>query len=119
VVLGRLQQQAPVTLGQASDLFNILYGTPPMFMFNRKLWEAQKERFVQSYQNTCPYVRATGYSEMTDHRCLTPDRNVQQTTFANGITITVNFGETPYRLPSGATLKAGGFQVDGMPKHAL
>jgi uncharacterized protein DUF5696 len=54
---------------------------------------------------------------MTDHRCLTPDRNVQQTTFANGVTITVNYGETSYRLSSGATLKPGGFQVDGMPTN--
>jgi hypothetical protein len=107
------------SLWDKRDLFNLLYGTPPMFMFNRKLWGFQKERFVQSYQNTCPYVCATGYSEMTDHRCLTPDRNVQQTTFANGVTVTVNFGETPYLFPSGGTLKPGGFQVDGMPKDEL
>jgi hypothetical protein len=69
------------------DLFNVLYGTPPMFMFDRKLWETQKARFVQSYTNTCPYVRAAGYAEMTDHRFLTIDRNVQQTAFANGVTI--------------------------------
>jgi hypothetical protein len=45
------------------DLFNVLYGTPPMFMFDRKLWETQKARFVQSYTNTCPYVRAAGYAD--------------------------------------------------------
>ena len=104
------------SLWDKRDLFNVLYGTPPMFMFNRQLWESQKERFVQSYKNTCPYVRATGYSEMTDHRCLTPNRNVQQTTFANGVTITVNFGETSYRLLSGETLKPGAFRVDHLPK---
>ena len=101
------------------DLFNLLYGTPPMFMFNRVLWDSHKERFVQSYQNTCPYVRAVGYSEMTDHRCLTPDRNVQQTSFVNGVTITVNFGGTPFIMPSGPTLKPGGFRVEGMPKESL
>jgi hypothetical protein len=72
--------------------------------------------FVQSYTNTCPYVRAAGYAEMTDHRFLTADRNVQQTTFANGVTITVNFGTTPFRLASGETLPPGGFRADGMPK---
>jgi hypothetical protein len=101
------------------DLFNLLYGTPPMFMFNRQLWQTQKDRFVQSYRNTAPYVRAAGYAEMTDHRILTPDRNVQQTVFANGVTITVNFGETPYRLPSGDRLKPLGFQVVGMPDTTL
>jgi hypothetical protein len=42
---------------------------------------------------------------------------VQQTTFANGVAITVNFGETPYRLPSGLVLKPLGFDVAGMPKR--
>jgi hypothetical protein len=87
-----------------------------MFMFDKEFWRAHKDRFTQSYLNTCPYARATGYSEMTDHRFLTPDRDVQQTRFANGIIITVNFGETPYGLPSGQVLKPMGFDVAGMPK---
>jgi hypothetical protein len=97
------------------DLFNVLYGTPPMFMFNRSLWQSQQARFVQSYQNTCPYVRAVGYSEMTDHRFLTPDRDVQQTVFANGVTVTLNFGEKPFPLPDGRILKPVAFDVKGVP----
>ena len=93
------------------DLFNVLYATPPMFMFNRKYWEANKERFAQSYQHTCPTIRKVGYSEMTDHRFLTPDRNVQETTFANGTTVTVNFGPTAFNLPDGSKLEALGFRV--------
>jgi hypothetical protein len=104
------------SLWDKRDLFNVLYGTPPMFMFDKKLWETQKARFVQSYTNTCPYVRSAGYSEMTEHRVLTADRNVQQTVFANGVTITVNFGTTPFRLASGETLPPGGFRAEGMPK---
>jgi hypothetical protein len=96
------------------DLFNVLYGTPPMFMFDRRLWEANRDRFARSYQNTCPSARAVGYSEMTDHRFLTPDRNVQQTVFANGVAITVNFGATEYRLPSGVVVSPMGFRVMGM-----
>ncbi len=95
------------------DLFNALYGTPPMFMFHRALWEKNKKRFVQSYQNTIPLVREVGYSEMTDHRFLTPDRAVQQTAFANGVTVTVNFGNTSYRLPNGQSLGPGQFHVTG------
>jgi hypothetical protein len=53
---------------------------------------------------------------MTDHRFLTADRNVQQTAFANGVTITVNFGLAPFRLASGEMLPPGGFRADGMPK---
>lgn len=98
------------------DLFNILYGTPPMFMFNREIWARYKQRFVQCYKNVCPVARAVGYAEMTEHRFLTPDRSVQQTAFANGITITVNFGSTPYRLPDGTQVPAMGFHIAGLPE---
>jgi hypothetical protein len=96
------------------DLFNILYGTPPMFMFNNKIWKEKKDRFVKSYKNVCPVARAVGYAEMTDHRFLTANRNVQQTTFANSIKITVNFGEKAYRLPDGNKIEPMGYHVSGM-----
>ena len=96
------------------DLFNILYGTPPMFMFNNQIWRKNKARFVESYKNVCPVARAVGYAEMTDHRFLTPDRNVQQTKFANGISVTVNFGDKLYRLPDGKKIEPMGYHVSGM-----
>jgi len=96
------------------DLFNILYGTPPMFMFTRQGWNQNKERFIQSYKDVCPIARAVGYAEMTDHRFLTPDRNVQQTSFANGTTITINFGSKPYRLPDGKKIEPMSYHVSGM-----
>ena len=39
------------------------------------------------------------------------DRLVQRTTFAYGTVVTVNFGETPFALPEGGTLAAGGYLV--------
>jgi len=101
-------------LWQKRDLFNILYGTAPMFMFDRGLWEQYKDRFARSYKNICDVTRAVGYAEMTDHRFLTPDRNVQQTMFANGVTVTVNFGEKPYRSPDGKEIESMGYRVSGM-----
>jgi hypothetical protein len=101
-------------LWQKRDLFNILYGTAPMFMFDRRLWEQNKEHFAQSYKNICNVTRAVGYAEMTDHQFLTPDRDVQQTKFANGVTVTVNFGEKPYRLPDGKEIQPMSYNVSGM-----
>jgi len=98
------------------DLFNALYGTPPMFMFNRSLWENNKARFVQSYKATCPIARATGYSEMTDHRFLTPDRDVQQTKFANDVSVTVNFRREATRLPDGSQLPAMSLRTQGLSR---
>ncbi len=93
------------------DLFNVLYGTPPMFMFDRNSWTRDKARFAQSYRNTCPYARQAGYAEMLDHRFLKPDRSVQQTVFANGQVVTVNFGPAPWPMPDGSNLQPMGFDV--------
>ena len=99
------------SLWDKRDLFNLLYGTPPMFMFTRPLWEQNKARFVQSYQTICPTVARVGYAEMTDHRFLTADRDVQQTTFANGVGVVVNFGDKPYQL--------GNERIDAMSYKVL
>jgi hypothetical protein len=101
-------------LWRKRDLFNILYGTAPMFMFDRGLWEQNKDRFAQSYKNICNVTRAVGYAEMTNHRFLTPDRDVQQTVFANGVAVTVNFGEKPYSLPDGKEIGPMNFHVSGI-----
>jgi hypothetical protein len=83
-------------------------------MFNRQVWRQNKDRFARSYKNVCPTVRAVGYSEMTGHRFLTPDRDVQQTEFANGVTVTVNFGDKAYSLPGGVIIEAMSHHVSGM-----
>ncbi len=93
------------------DLFNVLYGTGPMFMFTREGWKKNKGRFVKSYKSVCPTVRKVGYSEMVDHRILTEDRAVQETEFANGVVITVNFGKEPYRHSGGYIVDAMGYRV--------
>jgi len=96
------------------DLWNALYGTPPMFMFNRKIWTTHRDRFVQSYRTATPVARATGYSEMLSHQWLTPDHAVQQTRFAGDVTVTVNFGTTPYTMPDGHTLPPLSHHVTGL-----
>jgi len=101
-------------LWQKRDLFNILYGTAPMFMFDSRLWERNKDRFARSYKNICDVTRAVGYAEMTGHRFLTPDRDVQQTTFGNGVIVTVNFGEKPFRSPDGKEIESMSYHVSGM-----
>jgi hypothetical protein len=95
------------------DLFNVLYGTPPMFMFNRKIWQEHRGRFVESYKTIAPVARATGYVEMLSHRWLTPDHAVQQTRFANGVTVTVNFGDQPYAMEDGTALPPLADRVEG------
>ncbi len=95
------------------DLFNALYGTPPMYMLDMKQWTEMKDRFAASYKIAEPVSRATGYSEMTDFRILTPDRRVQQSIFANGVVVTVNFGETPYAMADGAVVAPSDLRIAG------
>jgi hypothetical protein len=93
------------------DLFNALYGTPPMFMFTRRFWDQNRARFVKSYQTIEPVARGSGYSEMLSHGWLSDDHAVQQTSFASGQIVTVNFGEKSYSMADGTTLPALGVRV--------
>ncbi len=93
------------------DQFNALYGTAPMYMFSKSLWTTDRLRFIQSYRRAAEVGRLTGYSEMTDHRFLTPNRDVQQTVFANGLKVTVNFGAEPFSY-GGKVIESGGILVD-------
>ncbi len=99
------------------DLWNTLYGTTPMFMFDKKYWEENKDRFVKSYKMIAPVARATGYSEMLSHEWLTPDHSVQRTKFANGVTVTANFGDAPYKMPDGSNLPPLGIATSGLEKN--
>jgi hypothetical protein len=92
------------------DLFNTLYATPPMFMFDKHVWQNNKDHFVASYKQICPLVRRLGYDEMLSHEFLNPDHSVQRTRWKSGAEVTVNFGDADYRLPDGQTLS---------PMHSL
>jgi hypothetical protein len=94
------------------DLFNILYGTPPMFMFDKAIWEKEKQRFVASYRNICPLARKLGYDEMLAHTFLTPDHAVQRTRWKSGAEVVVNFGDAPYKLDDGRTVKTMSWLVN-------
>ena len=99
------------------DLFNVLYGTMGLYMFDRAMWRADRDRYVRSFRTTSPVARATGYSEMLDHVYLTADKSVQRTVFADGTTVTVNFGERPFRLEDGSTLPPMDSCVTKAPVH--
>ena len=100
-----------------------LYGTIPL------LWATDldvgfqgqgKERFLEAYRNCCLVHEAVGYEAMVSHEFLTPDRAVQRTTFADGTTVTVNFGPEPAVVTSGGRewrLPTNGIVADGPRVH--
>jgi len=79
------------------DLWNILYGTPPMWMFDEEIWARNRDRFLRTWRTVGPVARRVGYEEMVSHRFLNPEHTVQRTEFADGTRVTVNFGPRPYR----------------------
>jgi len=82
------------------DLFNVLYGTMPMWHITRSLWESRKAELVASYRNIASVRERIGFAEMVGHGWLTADRSVQFTDWDTGDRVIVNFGDDPFvRLP--------------------
>ena len=78
------------------DLFNMLYGTSPLWSIDRTLWETYRSTFVESSKMVTPWIESVGFDEMLDHRFLTADGSVQMSTFSSGKAIAVNFGEEEF-----------------------
>jgi len=97
------------------DLFNLLYGTPPLFMLSPEVWQTHKSRFVQTYQSVCPFTRRVGYDEMLSHEFLTPDHTLQRTTWSSGRALVANLSDQPQSLPDGAVVPAWGWLERGLP----
>ncbi|TCN59556.1 hypothetical protein D0809_06525 [Flavobacterium circumlabens] len=90
------------------DLFNILYGTAPLWSLNKETWDDYKKTFIQSYQNICPWLQKIGYDELVSHRFVTLDHEVQESIFSSGKKVVVNFSDDDVTF-EGKNIKARGF----------
>ena len=86
------------------DLFDALYGEPPLYSLSASQWEEQKEEIAASYARATKVARRTGFARMVSFEYLTSDRLVQKTRFSNGISVTANFSTEEYRSADGLTL---------------
>lgn len=94
------------------DLFNALYGVPPMYIFTGDNLERFRTQIAESYTVAQPVSEMTGRSEMTSFRVISRDRSVQQTEFACGVRVTANFGDSDYRMSDGYVLGAKKTRVE-------
>ena len=114
---GLLYEAAP-ELSDRKDLFNILYGTTPLFWMNGtgyKLPE-QQHRMLQSFHDTCPLHEVVAFEQMTSHEFLSEDSAVQRTRFSNGTVVAVNFSDEPRAYNAGkcdVVLAPRGFHIHG------
>lgn len=90
------------------DLFNMLYGSVPLWNLAREQWEDHKVSFIESYKNVCPWLQKIGYDELISHRFVTPDHKVQESVFSSGNRIAVNFSDEDI-IFEGKTIKAKSF----------
>ena len=90
--------QAAPEMTPKKDAFNVLYGTIPLMWANKEgAWVEDRAVFLRTYRNTCKMHEAVALAEMTDHKFVTADHNVQSSAFSDGTRTLVNFGETPYK----------------------
>jgi hypothetical protein len=81
----------PICFWKKRDCFNALYGTAPMYVFDYSHWREHREEFIRSWRTVGGIARKTGFSEMVSHRVLNRERSVQETQFADGTVVTVDF----------------------------
>ncbi len=86
------------------DLFNVLYGQPPLYSFHVSDWTEWKDRLLESALRASRTAELTGYERMLSFEYLSKDRLVQRTAFANGVSVMVNFSEKEFCLKSGRVL---------------
>ncbi len=95
------------------DLFNALYGQPPLYSFHVSDWPKLKDAVLKSIPRATRVAQATGYARMTAFDYLTPDRLVQRTTFDNGVKVIVNFSDKDVEI-EGQRLKSGSITTAGL-----
>ncbi len=89
------------------DLFNMLYGSAPLWNLDRERWEEYKYTFIDSYKKVCPWLQQIAYDELVSHRFVTEDHKVQESVFSSGRRIVVNFGNEDFVF-EGETITAKG-----------
>jgi hypothetical protein len=100
------------SFARKKDLFNILYGTMPMWHINRRLWESHKADFVASYKNIASVRERIGFAEMVNHGWLTADRSVQFTDWDTGYRVIVNFGDRPFQRKAKDSVLGYSFAIE-------
>lgn len=78
-------------------------------------WGSGTDKVVEALRRTRhvdDHFAAIATAPMTAHRYLTPDATVEQTEFATGRRVTVNFGKDPYSA-DGLSLAPGAWHVEG------
>jgi len=100
------------------ELMELLYMVPPMYHLNRETWPQRCDRIVKHFTFWSPIHKQLATAPLTRFEWLTPDHQLQRTTFhlpKGDVTMTVNFGAVVVEgyPPLSATV-AGAIEVPQM-----
>ena len=98
--------ERPAAYWARKNLWCVLYGAPPMYRIYASDTRKYESQIGQTQRYVSDWVRTIAFDPMTNHRFLTPERDVQETTFANGRGVVVNFGGKPAKLADGQVVPA-------------
>ena len=97
------------------DLFNALYGLPPLYSLNVTQWGRLRGEIAASYRRATAVAERVGLLPMTAFEWLTDDRLVQRTVIGGEYAVTANFSNQPYETPLG-TIQPLDFLLDELNK---
>ena len=96
----------PASYWARKNLWCVLYGAPPIYRIDLRTTQKYQGQIAQTERYVSDWVRKIAFDPMTNHRFLTPDRQVQESQFANGRGVVVNFGDRPAKLSDGQVVPA-------------
>lgn len=100
------------------DLFNALYGLPPLYSLNVTQWTGLREEIAASYARATAVAQKVALLPMTAFEWLTEDRLVQRSVFGERYQVTVNFSDKPFEA-TGGLLAAHDWQLEKCADDAL
>jgi hypothetical protein len=106
----------PPELMWKKDLMNLLYGTAPIWLLLQEgacLLASESGRLAQTYEMVCEVNKYTQFQQMVSHEYLTGNGDLQRTTWAGGLKITVNFSETESYEIDGQVLTPASYLLEG------
>lgn len=92
------------------DLYNMLYGSAPLWSLDLPRWESFENTFISSYRQVCSWLSRIAYDEMTNHEFITADGRIQRSDFSSGQSILVNFSDSDYEY-RGQTIKSRSYLI--------
>lgn len=74
-------------------MHEVLYNIPPLYHLDQRVWQANKKTIEAHHKTWAPFHEKAVQREMTDFKCLNPERTVQMTMFGNDLYVIGNFSD--------------------------